>query len=61
MVATGVLYLAVHCCKLVIPASDVAKKQWWEVFSPGYSEEKLQDIACQLMQCVTSINKSDIT
>ena len=30
VMATAVLYLAVHCCKLTIP-SEGARQQWWEV------------------------------
>ena len=56
VVATAVLYLAVHCCKLSIPGSAEAQRQWWEVFSPGVAEERLQEIAEEVMECITTAN-----
>ena len=48
-IATAVLYLSMHCCKLDVPGGRFAQRQWWEVFSPGTSEQTLQDIACKIM------------
>ena len=48
-IATAVLYLSMHCCKLDVPGGRFTQKQWWEVFSPGTSEQTLQDIACKIM------------
>ena len=48
-IATAVLYLSLHCCKLEVPGGRFAQRQWWEVFSPGTSEQTLQDIACKIM------------
>lgn len=61
VVATAVLYLAVQCCKLAIPGSEEAERQWWEVFSPDCSEEKLQDVATEIMRCVDEVNKKIVT
>ena len=61
VVATAVLYLAVQCCKLTVPCSEEAKRQWWEVFSPHCSEEKLQQIATDIMRCVNEVNKNTVT
>ncbi len=55
--ATAILYLAVQCSKLVVPGSDKAKNQWWEVFSPETPETKLQEVAATIMQCTSTINK----
>ena len=32
-----------------VPSGRFAQRQWWEVFSPGTSEQTLQDIACKIM------------
>ena len=50
LIATAVLYLAMHCCKLEVPGSRAADRKWWEVFSPGTSEQELRDIAENIMQ-----------
>lgn len=46
--AVAVLYLAVHCCKLIVP-SEGAGRQWWSVQCPGIKETQLQAIAEQIM------------
>ena len=56
VVAAAVLYLAVHCCKLSIPGSDSAQHAWWEVFSPGCSEARLQGIAEEVMEYISKTN-----
>ena len=48
-IATAVLYLSLHCCKLEVSGGRFAQRQWWEVFSPETSEQTLQDIACKIM------------
>ena len=50
VIATAVLYLALHCCKLEVLGSRAADRSWWEVFSPGTSEEDLQNIAEKIME-----------
>lgn len=55
-IATAVLYLAVQCCNLSIPGADKAKWRWWEVFGDGTTETELQEIAQEVMDCVTSTN-----
>ena len=47
-IATGVLYLAVHCCELDVPSGGHSRP-WWSVFSPRASEKELQQIACEIM------------
>lgn len=49
LLATAVLYLALHCCKLEVPGTAAAQRQWWEVFSPGVDEKDLQAIAKDIM------------
>lgn len=61
VLATAVLYLATQCCKLTLPGSELAKRQWWEVFSPGASEKKLQEISRKIMQCITNANIKEKT
>lgn len=48
VMATTVLYLAVHCCKLHINSEGV-HRQWWQVFSPGIEEKELQNISTKLL------------
>lgn len=61
VVATAVLYLAIQCCKLAVPGSEEAKRQWWEVLSPECSEEKLQEVATEIMSCITAVNKKTVS
>lgn len=58
VVATATLYLAIQCCKLAIPGSEDAERKWWEVLSPECSEEKLQQVASEIMGCITATNKN---
>lgn len=61
VVATGVLYLAVQCCKLAIPGSEEAERQWWEVLCPDCSEERLEEVATEIMSSITAVNKEIVT
>lgn len=56
MVATAALYLAMQCCKLVVPGSEEAQWAWWEVFSEGSKENQLQEIAGEIMDCISHNN-----
>ena len=47
LLATAVLYLALHCCKLEVPGAG--QRQWWDVFCPRVEEEELQAIAKDIM------------
>lgn len=50
-IATGVLYLASHCCELVVPGNtEVHATSWWTVFSPRTKEKQLQQIADEIMK-----------
>ena len=60
LVATAVLYLALHCCKVEVPGSKTAERQWWQVFYPDTEEKELQAIAKDIMAfCDTASNKDD--
>lgn len=47
LLATAVLYLALHCCKLEVPGAS--QRQWWDVFCPHVEEKELQAIAKDIM------------
>lgn len=50
-IATGVLYLGLHCCELEVPSNtDVHAKPWWTVFSPRTNKKELQLIADEIMK-----------
>lgn len=57
VLATAVLYLAIQCCKLVVPGSEGARWAWWEVFGKGSTESELQGIAEEIMDCISSANR----
>lgn len=48
LLATSILYLALHCCKLEIPGAS-RRRQWWDVFCPRVEEKDLQAIAKDIM------------
>ena len=60
VLATAVLYLAVQCSQLVIPGSEEAEREWWEVLSPDCSEGKLQEVAGEVMSCINDVNKRTV-
>ena len=49
-IATAVLYLALHCCKMDIVGNRTAKRRWWRVFSSSTSEDTLKDISREIMR-----------
>ncbi len=54
--AIAMLYLAMHCCRLHVPGSDQATRPWWQALCPEVSEDKLQQMSLQIMQCINEAN-----
>ena len=52
LVATAVLYLTLNCCKVEIPGSRKAERQWWQVLCPSAEEKDLQAIAKDIMAVI---------
>ncbi|XP_065911764.1 cyclin-Q-like [Dysidea avara] len=48
LLATTVLYLAMACHGMQVEGRRM-RRQWWEVFSPGCSEETLKEIGVELL------------
>ena len=57
-IATTVLYLALHCCKVEVPGCWTTQRQWWEVFSHNITEQELQDIATDIMAVYDACGQS---
>uniref|UniRef100_A0A8C4YD41 Cyclin-Q n=1 Tax=Gopherus evgoodei TaxID=1825980 RepID=A0A8C4YD41_9SAUR len=52
-VAVAVLYLALHCYGVEVPAHAQAQRPWWQVFSEDLSQTQIDQIVLDLIQIYT--------